>query len=362
METIVAAFILTFILSAFIVLVFRNRKCRTGMEARVRYVPLFIIMDAAVVCADMFAGGDVGVRLVFDASLALIPVFFLVSSFLNAGQAFAISGFVMLIQALVILAYISSCFGMLALPSPEIFVCATGVVIAAGQLAFILSIFHRVRDVRAVLKAGSIWTGLSLWVDAVYVGIFSIIAIAYVLFWRISPLSCAVSLLFAAAVPAFCIRLSKGAVFVFLDRHERRIVESMKVSQMEIPNDGTRMDVIYKELYERVVEYFETDKPYLKGELTINDVVLAVYSNKVYISRAISQFTGRNFCQFVNYYRIMYAVDAFRENTELKVAELSELCGFNSVVSFSMAFRLFMNENPSDWCRKERFRLSSNKH
>ena len=59
METIVAAFILTFILSAFLVLVFRNRKCRTGMEPRVRYVPLFLTMDAAVVCADIFAGGDV---------------------------------------------------------------------------------------------------------------------------------------------------------------------------------------------------------------------------------------------------------------------------------------------------------------
>ena len=41
---------------------------------------------------------------------------------------------------------------------------------------------------------------------------------------------------------------------------------------------------------------------------------------------------------------------------QLKVTELASLSGFNSLVSFSMAFRLYMNENPSDWIRKERTR------
>ena len=94
----------------------------------------------------------------------------------------------------------------------------------------------------------------------------------------------------------------------------------------------------------------------LKSDLIIDDLVKVVFSNKLYISRAISQITGRNFCQFVNYYRIMYSVETFRANPELKVTELASLSGFNSLVSFSMAFRLYMNENPSDWIRKERTR------
>ena len=96
---------------------------------------------------------------------------------------------------------------------------------------------------------------------------------------------------------------------------------------------------------------------YLNSSLTINDVVKVVFTNKLYISRAISQFTGRNFCQFVNYYRVTYSVRTFRDNPALKVAELALMSGFNSVVSFSMAFRLYMGESPSDWCRKERSRL-----
>jgi AraC-like DNA-binding protein len=137
---------------------------------------------------------------------------------------------------------------------------------------------------------------------------------------------------------------------------ERRILESLKVAAVEVPNDVTRTDTAYQEIYDRIVAYFETEKPYLRNDLIIDDLVKVVFSNKLYISRAISQITGRNFCQFVNYYRIMHSIEAFRANPELKATELASLSGFNSLVSFSMAFRLYMNENPSDWIRKERSR------
>jgi AraC-like DNA-binding protein len=109
---------------------------------------------------------------------------------------------------------------------------------------------------------------------------------------------------------------------------------------------------------EEVERFFEEEKPYLKGSLTINDVVAEVFSNKVYISRAISQFTGRNFCQYVNYHRVMYIMDYYRAHPDLKVSDLWPICGFNTIVSFNMAFRLFVGENPSDWCRRERIRMS----
>jgi phosphoglucomutase len=54
-------------------------------------------------------------------------------------------------------------------------------------------------------------------------------------------------------------------------------------------------------------------------------------------------------------------MDSFRNNPTLKVAELSSLSGFNSVVSYTSAFRLFMNETPSEWCRKERSKLLKTK-
>ena len=136
---------------------------------------------------------------------------------------------------------------------------------------------------------------------------------------------------------------------------ETRILESLKISQVEMAN-GVKPDA-YRDLYDRILEYFETERPFLNNNLTMNDIVKVVFSNKTYISRVISLYTGRNFCQFVNYYRVAYAMERFRDNPSLRVAEMAMKSGFNSVVSFNMAFRLFMNENPSDWCRRERQRI-----
>ena len=140
-------------------------------------------------------------------------------------------------------------------------------------------------------------------------------------------------------------------------RQEQKIVEALKVTVVESASDASRIDVVYKEIYERVVAYFEREKPFLDSELTINDLVKVLYSNKLYISKAISQFTGRNFCQFVNYYRIKYSTECFKANHDLKIHEMASMAGFNSIVTFNMAFRLYMGENPSDWCRKEKGRF-----
>jgi AraC-like DNA-binding protein len=52
-------------------------------------------------------------------------------------------------------------------------------------------------------------------------------------------------------------------------------------------------------------------------------------------------------------------MEMFRRNPNLKIAELWPMSGFNSIVSFNMAFRLFVNESPSEWCRKEKKKLKA---
>ena len=122
-----------------------------------------------------------------------------------------------------------------------------------------------------------------------------------------------------------------------------------------------RYSARYEDIYTRIVTLFETEKPYLNSELTINDIVKVTFTNKLYISRAISQFTGRNFCQFVNYYRVYHSIQIYRDNPDMKVIDMATQSGFNSTVSYSMAFRLYMGECPSDWCRKEKLKLRRRK-
>ena len=207
------------------------------------------------------------------------------------------------------------------------------------------------------MKAGNVWSCLTLAIDGVYLSVMMSLLLSLVMYFDHTWARLTVSVFMWLEVVALSARISNDSVFIFWSRQERRIVESMKISSVEISPGGLKADDGYKEIYERIVALFENDRMYLNSSLTINDVVKVVFTNKLYISRAISQFTGRNFCQFVNYYRVTYSVRTFRDNPDLKVAELALMSGFNSVVSFSMAFRLYMGESPSDWCRKERSRL-----
>ena len=120
------------------------------------------------------------------------------------------------------------------------------------------------------------------------------------------------------------------------------------------PGGGSRAGSPPEELFCRVRKFFEEERPYLDENITVGEVARRLYTNKVYISRAINDNTGKNFCQYVNHYRIMYSIEIFKENPHLRVSELAEMSGFHTLVSYNMAFRLVMNESPGEWCRRTR--------
>lgn len=98
----------------------------------------------------------------------------------------------------------------------------------------------------------------------------------------------------------------------------------------------------------------ENKKPFLDDEYSLSDMAASVYTNKSYLSKTINILSGRNFCQFVNYYRIMYAVELMKKDPHLRVAELAIMSGFHTVVTFNMAFKMNMNLTPSELLAKIR--------
>ena len=266
-----------------------------------------------------------------------------------------------ILSALPAIIHPSAAAGLTALPpasSLRIILAAYAVLVA---ILFIIGIARRMRNVRLILKTGTLWANVGLAVEAVYIVILLVLSFGYlsvsVSFPDISDGWLLVfPLLLSGMLASLGVREADDVMFVFWRRQECRIVESMKVNKVETVSDPSCIDDVYQDIYERVVAYFEAEKPFLDNELTINDLVKVLYSNKLYISRAISQFTGRNFCQFVNYHRVVHSMELFRANPEMKIHELASGCGFNSDVSYNMAFRLFMGETPGEWCRKERNR------
>ena len=338
--------------------IFRNRIHEEYGDDRKKILPWILVLSGMTVAAGLAASSKETVwsEMVADLMPYVIGLWLMTSSLWENSRMKKVMIYILGAGILWIswrMISLSDIFSEMGDWPTDVFM-AMNVVFLVAMLVY--GFVYRLRDLRSVMKAGTSWTIVCLITDVIYViAVFLVAA-----FWLVE-IRFMSFLAVVGVYAALCFRIMTDSVFVFWRRQETLIVESMKVTSVTTAVDESRIDDIYKDLYERVLAYFETEKPYLDGELTINDLVKRLYSNKLYISRAISQFTGRNFCQFVNYYRVIHSIECFRNNPDHKIHELASMSGFNSIVSYNMAFRLFMGENPSEWCRKEKSRLIKKK-
>ena len=111
--------------------------------------------------------------------------------------------------------------------------------------------------------------------------------------------------------------------------------------------ESRRIDI----LFEKVENYMQEEKPYLDDMFSETRLAMEMMTNKTMLSKAINDKSGKNFCRYVNSYRIRYAVSLMKRDKRLKIGELSLMSGFHTVASFNMAFKMFMNDTPSEYMR-----------
>ena len=128
-----------------------------------------------------------------------------------------------------------------------------------------------------------------------------------------------------------------------------------------IPAPGEDSVAVDQYLYDGCCRYMTERRPFLVETFTLQDLANAVFTNKLYLSRTINRFSGKNFKNYVNYYRIMYAMELFRRNMCLHIAELAGLSGFRSETVFLRNFKSVMGEPPSQWCSRIRKKFSKNR-
>ena len=108
------------------------------------------------------------------------------------------------------------------------------------------------------------------------------------------------------------------------------------------------------EIEDRLILFFNRDKPYLDMDLKISDVAIKLYTNKCYLSKVLNVRRKENFKQFVNSYRVEEAKKIFKNRPNISIEELCEQSGFRSRATFISSFKLFAGSVPSEWCKEER--------
>jgi AraC-like DNA-binding protein len=147
-----------------------------------------------------------------------------------------------------------------------------------------------------------------------------------------------------------------GIVWYFVRLRKKNASEAaaVRLPSVDFSSDLFETAAIDQFLYDRCCRYMMERRPFLVESFTLQDLANAVYTNKVYLRKTINRFSGRNFKQYVNYYRVMYSMELFRNNTGLRVNEMAELSGFHSTTSFLRSFKQVMGEQPSHWCSRVR--------
>ena len=212
-------------------------------------------------------------------------------------------------------------------------------------------------QLQPLFKNGAVWYNIEsharfIYSLALYLLVASMAGIAVLpwLKWVLLPLA-------GALYVVLLLRVHTGRTCFLRPAREQEIKDLIRGNLRTAPAQaGPKTDEMARmtRLYERVVSLMEQKHPFLDEEFSLDDLAGAVYTNRGYLSRTINVLSGRNFSQFVNYFRVRYGVELIRKDPRLRLVNVAQMCGFHSSPSFNAAFKVNMGETPSAFLERLR--------
>lgn len=115
------------------------------------------------------------------------------------------------------------------------------------------------------------------------------------------------------------------------------------VPQIKAPNGDDN--------YRKVVEYFETAKPFLKADLHFDDLTVQLRMSRKILVQSIQENAGMNLKTFINSYRIKEALRLLAEpdKQNYKIEAIAKEAGFGSKAGFYATFSQLTGSRPSEY-------------
>jgi len=108
-------------------------------------------------------------------------------------------------------------------------------------------------------------------------------------------------------------------------------------------------------LAQTVLNYMETNKPYLESELTLEQLASRLHLKPRMLSQTINEALGQNFFDFINRFRIKEASRLLTNPPDKKITiqEIFYEAGFNSKSSFNTLFKKYTGLTPKEFRKKQ---------
>ena len=110
--------------------------------------------------------------------------------------------------------------------------------------------------------------------------------------------------------------------------------------------------LIYKE---KLIHWMEQDKPYLKIDFRLIDIMNLLPLNRKYISRLINEEIGETFFYFVMKYRIEESISLMKNRPDLTIAKIATKSGFSSPSVFGRSFLKEKGISPLEYRKQYMF-------
>jgi AraC-like DNA-binding protein len=105
----------------------------------------------------------------------------------------------------------------------------------------------------------------------------------------------------------------------------------------------------------RIIKYFETEKPYLNPELSMDFLSESLKIPKHHLTEVLNVEIGKNFFQFVNEYRVEAVKVQLMDSRNLySIEAIGYDCGFSSKSSFFTVFKKLTGKTPQEYRNTDR--------
>ena len=116
-----------------------------------------------------------------------------------------------------------------------------------------------------------------------------------------------------------------------------------------VQGDTPQPDAKAAELMERISRLMDQDRLYLRSDLKVQDVAVALQTNSSYVSECINSLRGQSFSQLVNTCRVRHAQELLRRQPDLKTTIVAIESGFSTEASFFRNFKAVAGMTPREW-------------
>lgn len=108
-------------------------------------------------------------------------------------------------------------------------------------------------------------------------------------------------------------------------------------------------DELAEEYLTKLLNYMDDEKPFLGGDMTINDLSRRTGIPRHYITEVLNEKHGRNFFTFVNEYRVREVISRISDPKyqHYTILAIAFDAGFNSKSTFNTFFKAYTGKTPS---------------